>query len=104
MYLTELEPKFLKIVDATSHRTDATFEDNDGIFFLCPMCFKLNDGRIGTHGVICWKPSVPLEKLPGPGRWNQTGTGVHDLSLSPSIQLIGGCNWHGFITNGEAVL
>jgi hypothetical protein len=109
--LTELEPQFLKLTDAPVDsgwkcRTDATFEDCDGLEFLCPLCSTTNHGPIGTHRVICWKPHVPAHVTPGPGRWGHTGTGLGDLSLvagSSSVKLEGGCNWHGHITNGEAV-
>jgi hypothetical protein len=84
-------------------------QDAMGIVFLCPLCFVANHGVVGTHGVICWSSSrgVPETARPGPGRWRLVGTGFHDLSLmeepgkSRSVQLLGGCNWHGFVTNGE---
>lgn len=101
--LIDLEAHFIKIIDEKSHRKDASFDDCDGIFFLCPLCFLVNEGSVGTHGGICWKPGVPAETQPGPGRWPHSGTGLHDLTLTPSIQLVGGCNWHGFIQNGYAV-
>lgn len=106
MRLADLEPEFLKIVDDRSHRRDATFQDCDGIFFLCPLCFKANNGPVGTHGVICWKPHVPQTRSPTPGRWSIEGTGFHDLSLvagSSSVLLMGGCNAHFFIKNGEII-
>lgn len=106
MKLIELEPQFLKLADPDGHvyRTDATFEDCDGIWFLCPKCFQANGGTRGTHGVICWKPHVPQTISPKPGRWAHTGTGFNDLSLvagSSSVLLTGGCQWHGFVTNGD---
>ena len=108
MRLTELEPEFLKLSDpeGKSYRTDATFQDCDGLFFLCPVCFKNNNGPVGTHGVICWKPHIPQTVAPTPGRWSQNGSGFHDLSLvagSSSVLLQGGCNAHFWITNGEIV-
>lgn len=110
MRLTELEPQFLKLCDPAGHsfRTDATFEDNDGLWFLCPVCFKNNGGNVGTHAIICWKPHVPQTIQPIPGRWAQTGSGFHDLSLvagSSSVLLSGegGCKAHFFIRNGEIV-
>lgn len=106
MRLSELEPEFLKLCDpeGKSYRTDATFEDCDGLFLLCPVCFKNNAGRVGTHGIICWKPHVPQTIQPTPGRWPQTGGGFENLTLTPSIFLTGpGCGAHFFITNGEIV-
>lgn len=109
--LTDLEPQFLKITELTEDgwkrcRTDATFIDCDGVSFLCPLCWTRNEGSMGTHSVICWKPHVPAHVTPGPGRWNHTGSCFADLSLvagSSSVWLKGGCGWHGFITDGEAV-
>lgn len=59
--------------------------------------------------MVCWfEGKVPDDAEPKPGRWNPTGTGYGDLSFVPgkksnSVLLLGGCAWHGFITNGEAV-
>ncbi len=75
----------------------------DGVWFLCPLCFKNNGGATGTHTVaILWKE--------GPGKsWNNgvrwqlsdKSTCLDDLVLTPSIQTHGGCNWHGFVgSNG----
>lgn len=77
-------------------------EDAMGIEFLCPKCFVANGGPVGTHAVICWSSSRGV-----PGRWRLVGTGFNDLSLmeepgkSRSVLLLGGCAWHGFVTNGE---
>lgn len=87
-----------------------TLADAQGIEFLCPKCFAENGGRVGTHAVICWSRSrgVPDHAHPAPGRWMLEGTGYHDLTLNGdppgnarSVLLLGGCDWHGFITNGE---
>jgi hypothetical protein len=73
-----------------------------GVWFLCPKCFTANGGAAGTHMVLCWfrDRGVPAEVTPGPARWVVTGTGLDDLTLSPSIQLLGACKWHGFIVAG----
>lgn len=78
-----------------------------GIMFLCPKCFVTNNGPIGTHSVVCWfKGRVPDNLDPGPGRWNPIGTGIDDITFVPpgaiSVQLVGGCGWHGFVKNGDA--
>lgn len=107
MRLAELEPQFLKITDENHWRTDTTIAECDGILFLCPVCFKTNNGPIGTHSIICWKPHVPQTQTPGPGRWNMLGDSVESLTLqagSSSIYLTGtGCGAHFYITNGEIV-
>lgn len=78
-----------------------------GIIFVCPLCLAANGGvRAGVHSVICWFTGVPASVEPGPGRWNPSGTGIDDLTFVPpgavSVQLIGGCNWHGFVIRGDA--
>lgn len=106
MYLLELEPQFLTRTTDTSWRHVESIGEAEGIIFLCPLCFRVNNGPIGTHSVICWTPRVPLTVTPGPGRWEMLGTGYHDLTLragSSSVQLLGGCNAHFFITNGEVI-
>lgn len=105
MKLVDLEPAFLKILDEKTVRFEGvTMAEADGIAFLCPKCYAANGGRVGTHQVWCWRPHVPQTVSPQPGRWEFTGTGFSDLSLvagSSSVKLIGGCEWHGFVQNGE---
>ena len=84
-----------------------TLAEADGVQFLCPLCFKQNGGPVGTHWVHCWfVGKVPDGTEPGPGRWNPSGTGLHDLTFVPlgavSVQLLSGCRWHGHVRNGEA--
>ena len=105
MKLTDLEPEWTKWISDTESRRVPTMAEADGLWFLCPKCFQTNEGNVGTHMVLCWKPHVPQTTSPKPGRWMMTGTGFHDLTLSPSVHLSGeGCGWHGFIKNGEATL
>lgn len=86
-----------------------TIAEAQGVRFLCPLCFEKNGGEVGTHSVICWSRSrgTPEEAQPGPGRWRMDGTSLDDLTLNAdppsdkrSVQLNGGCAWHGFITKG----
>ena len=92
----------------TFPRTD-TIQEAFGIEFLCPVCFVENKGRIGTHHVICWSPSVPQKFPPIPGRWRLVGNGFHDLSLvagSSSVLLPteGGCKAHFHVTDGKIIM
>jgi hypothetical protein len=89
------------------HHVD-TLAEAQGIMFLCPICFVKNAGSIGTHlcqvtfsgrGVLDHQGCHGTEDKPT--RWEVSGSGYEDLTTKPSIQLLGGCNWHGFITNGE---
>jgi hypothetical protein len=85
-----------------------TLAEADGLQFLCPKCMTDKGGRRGVHYVLCWfEGKVPDDIDPKPGRWNPKGTGIDDLSFVPgakscSVALIGGCAWHGFVTNGDA--
>lgn len=84
-----------------------TLAEAQGVCFLCPVCFVTNGGRIGTH--LCEvtfegrgaEPTQGTQNERGPVRWTVAGTGVDDLTTTPSILLLGGCGWHGYITAGE---
>lgn len=130
MRLTELMPQFLRYEtrvetwmqrqpDGSDKEVEGPreyyqfidrIEDAPGVEFLCPKCFAANGGKINTHGVICWSRSrgVPDSASPGPGRWKMEGSDYGDLTLNAdppgtarSVQLTGGCAWHGFVTNGD---
>jgi hypothetical protein len=116
--LVELEAKFVRHFEEGGRvgiRTVDSLAEAQGVMFLCPLCFKANGGKVGTHRVVCWSRSrgVPEHATPKPGRWSMHGTGLHDLTLNGdadangggarSVQLLGGgCQWHGFVTNGDA--
>lgn len=128
MKLSDLGAKFLRRVlkedTWTRRKPDGTDEqvtgpreylldveslaEADGVMFLCPKCFADNKGEVGTHSVICWfVGKVPDDVCPKPGRWNPSGTGLHDLTFvghgAVSVLLTGGgCAWHGFVKNGDA--
>lgn len=104
--LTTLQPQFIQLTDTRgSFRPVNTIGDADGIRFLCPKCYGI---AAGVHSVICWfEGRVPDDVRPGPGRWTPAGSTYADLSFVPgprgsaSVQLKGGCAWHGFVTNGN---
>lgn len=110
MKLTELEAQFLKhgTEDGREvHKYVDSLSEADGVMFLCPKCFSANHGRVGTHMVICWfSGKVSDDVFPKPGRWNPSGNGLSDLTFvgpgAASVLLGGGCDWHGFVKNGEA--
>jgi hypothetical protein len=106
-------------------RLGANIDGAQGVFLYSPCGFGLN---VGAHGVIVPfanprnAPAVPSIFMPRP-RWVMNGTGLDDLTISPSIDCTaedpahaearraaglksGECYpgrlcWHGFITNGE---
>lgn len=107
--LRELEARFVRL-DGARIPTVETIAEAQGVRFLCPKCYAQNGGKIGTHSVICWSSSrgVPDDARPGPGRWALVGSSLDDLTLdgepgkSRSVLLTGGCDWHGFVTDGVA--
>lgn len=109
----ELEAHFIALDKSAtdgggkSFRYVESLDEADGIIFLCPHCFAANSGSVGTHSVICWRAGrVPDSLDPKPGRWNFGGSGLDDLTFVPpgavSVQLNGGCGWHGFVKDGSA--
>lgn len=111
--LRTLEATFVRLADDSgSFNEDVTFAQAHGVMFLCPKCFAAKGGPVGTHSIICWSRSrgVP-ERVRPSGRWKLDGTSLDDLTLNGdavggggarSVALIGGCAWHGFVTNGAA--
>lgn len=105
MKLTELDPQFITYRDTRwLHHVD-TAAEAQGIIFLCPACFAKNAGPVGTHAIEVSfnnrgvSPGQGSHNSQGqPSRWNVSGTGYADLTLTPSILI--DC-WHGFVTNGE---
>lgn len=113
-----LEAKFICLGGAagphgarTEWHVVETIEEAQGVQFLCPKCYIANNGSVETHHVICWSRSKGVNdaQSPGPGRWRMVGTSLDDLTLEAdppgiarSIALKGGCEWHGYVTNGEA--
>lgn len=102
MHLADLEPSFLTVVEPGKryqHHDDMAAAQ--GVCFLCPACFRANGGAEGTHAVFVWfrDRGVPEDEVPVP-RWEVTGTGYADLTLSPSIHITRGCGWHGFVRGG----
>lgn len=99
MKLTELDAQFVRLEGNTLPHVD-TLAEAQGVWFMCPQCRR--------HYVLCWfrGRGVPDTETPGPGRWDPSGTGLQDLTLSPSVLLPsttpGECNWHGWVKNGDA--
>ena len=105
--LSDLDPHFLKCTEPHGYDHCGEMDDigdAEGMIFLCPACFWSNDGPVGTHAIIVWRPMVPRDVEPGPGRWDVVDTGYDDLTLkagSSSVQITGGCKAHFFIRDGK---
>ncbi len=118
MRLRDLDASFVGQLsaDGRSYREVDTLAEAQGVMFQCPKCaagkpIEEEEGRRfvrGAHSVLCWfrNRGVPDSQDPKPGRWNPSGTSLDDLTfIGPglfSIHLIGGCNWHGYVKNGNA--
>lgn len=114
MTLRQLDAEFIRFSDPAKPRgaydcKGITFEQAQGVMFLCPRCFLANNGAVGTHSILCWfrERGVPDDLDPKPGRWTPTGTGIDDLTFVPgvppkmtSIKLDSGCCAHFFIERG----
>lgn len=109
MKLRELEASLIRLVDIATHEPVDFLERAQGLFFLCPKCYRTNGGKVGTHAIICWfsNRGVPDDLDPKPGRWVPEGTGLDDITFigpaAASVLLTSGCGWHGFIRHGDAV-
>jgi hypothetical protein len=84
-------------------RVDSLVEAQ-GIRFLCPKSFATHGGSVGTHSVQVFFAGSPVPLHLGRNkkgeavRWSVSGTGLDDLSLTPSIQEEDDvCKWHGFV-------
>lgn len=101
MLLADLEPQFLRVLDlADKHSLYAEAEqlaDAHGVLFFCPRCTGAR-----AHYVLCWTPVVPAHHTPGPGRWTLSGTGLADLTLSPSV-VVSACGAHFWVRDGAIV-
>jgi len=85
----------------------------DGITFLNPREFVANNGPVGTSSVAVYFSGRPANLVKGLNdedgkfiRWGVSGTGYHDLTITPSIfvnpdRTDHPSSWHGFVTNGE---
>ena len=103
MRLADLNPVFLSsggpgISDARTGEPIAKTE-GVGVMFDCPCGDHSEEHR-------CY---VPFRNPIGPGPmvrnteqgWYREGETFDTLTLTPSILRVGGCGWHGFITQGK---
>lgn len=94
----------------THHRQGDNIEGAQGILLFCPCGY----GTDRAHGLMIPFANPRNAPLPprdhGPctrnnsdehPRWTMSGSGLHDLTLTPSVDVGNDSCWHGFITNGE---
>ena len=98
MKLTDLEPRWIGtggegVYDKNMNPVPA--RHGVAISFDCPC---------GCEYPLCVMFANPIdggEPIRDRTTWQRTGETFEDLTLTPSILRVGGCVWHGFITNGE---
>jgi hypothetical protein len=82
-----------------------TLAEAHGIMFICPKGLAAGD----AHSIMVFFAGSSVPPRLGKNskgvtvRWTASGTGLADLTLTPSVQEeSGACLWHGHVTNGEA--
>lgn len=103
MRLADLHPVFLShggpgVTTAAGEPIPLTL--GVGVLCDCPCGNADEEHRLYVPFV---NPIGPGPALGDAHRWQRTGDTFETLSLTPSILRIGGCGWHGFITNGEVL-
>jgi len=98
--LRDLEAVFMRVESPGHHREVDSMAEAHGVRFLCPQCHQSNGGPVGTHSIIVWfrGRGAPDDEWPA-ARWQASGASLGDLTLSPSIHVVG--DWHGWIRNGK---
>jgi len=90
-------------------RQGLSIDGAQGVLLYCPCSFG-NDKH--AHGLIvpfanprnapqCPANFGPSARDGSRPRWTMTGTGLDDLTLTPSVDVGEPSCWHGFITNGD---
>jgi hypothetical protein len=109
------EAQFMRCTTAAGWHLADELRGSDGLWLWCPCGYGKPDYPIDgarPHAVIV-SFSNPIGAPPappaagsqsrngGPSRWTMSGTGLADLTLSPSVAVGTPECWHGFIVNGE---
>lgn len=109
MKLIDLNPIFASYGGSGVSRADGSpipETKGVGVIFDCPCGVKDEDHRC----FVIFKNPIG----PGPGvdgtdwyahskGWQRTGETFETLTLTPSIQRLEYCRWHGWITAGETI-
>jgi len=106
MRLVDLHPRFINsggdgIFD--KNMNPAPLRVGVGVMFDCPC------GKCGFPLFIPFDIALDGKSYPYKEKgWHRVGDTFETLTLTPSILRIKdkngyGCNWHGFITNGEII-
>ena len=104
MKFTELNPRFVG-----SGGEGITDKDGNpvperkgiGVSFDCP-CGSKDCRRAFIQFSNPMDGGAPID-ADGRHTWQRSGDTFETMSLTPSIQRMDNCRWHGFITNGEVI-
>src|ERR1019366_615856 len=82
-----------------------TLAEAQGVVLFCPCAFNKVEGAHGLMVPFTNAPEhnfgvVARDKITRP-KWTATGTGLHDLTLNPSVDVGTPSCWHGWIHGGE---
>ena len=78
-----------------------TVAEADRVMFVCPMQGCSHRIAVDFAGRNTPDEACIRNDQGRPVRWNASGSTIEDLTLTPSILILSGCKWHGFVTNGE---
>lgn len=101
MRLTDLNPRWVRAGGEGVSNADGSpvpQRTGVGMTFDCP-CGCPDRAYVAFANPL---DGGPPHISPDQPTWQRTGETFEALTLTPSIQRVGGCQWHGFITNGEA--
>ena len=97
--------------DVASEHTNQSFDDNmPGPGKAVVHQTTWSPGVVGPHvwfkcprnRMYCGVPALPSPPNSKGFSWTLTGDEKHP-TLTPSVNCIDGCGWHGFIQNGKTV-
>ena len=104
MRLADLDAKFIDFNDDGT-RSDPMHAQlgrrGVGVEFLCPKCFPARSLQHEHRFTIWFTNPIDGGKAVNGVAWDRYGSTLETLSLTPSIRDVGGCKWHGYVTNGE---
>lgn len=92
--------RLTRLVDADPAYISHDGRSGMGVIFECPIH---EDCWIGVPFSNPLDGGLGVSWLRGGAMWNRNGGSFADMTLTPSIHVLGepdGCEWHGHITNG----
>lgn len=106
MKLIELNPQWMgsggegvsQLDPTTGTYVPAPRHEGVGVLLDCPCGNRDESHQLYVPFDVALDGSTSTER-----GWHRVGDTFDTLTLTPSIRRIGGCGWHGFITNGEVI-